>query len=93
MDDQIQDLGMLDTEYVACLAKGFDPVLDRNLIALFKDKPRYRHLTRFLELTTKDQPPTDAEWEEIYLVWDKMHFERGEKNSGLDREAIMLRWT
>ncbi|KYC34916.1 hypothetical protein WA1_50290 [Scytonema hofmannii PCC 7110] len=86
MDDQIQDLNMLDTEYLAWLAKGFDPVLDRNLILLFKDKPRYRHLTRFLELTTKDQPPTDAEWEEIYLVWDKRYKERGEKTPELDRK-------
>jgi hypothetical protein len=44
MDNQIQDLGMLDTEYAAYLAKGFDPDLDRKIIALFKDKPRYRHL-------------------------------------------------
>lgn len=83
---------MLDTEYLTFLAKGYDPVLDRNLIALFRDSLRHRNITRFLELVTKDQPPTNAEWDEINLVWKKMCIEQGFEPTEMDREKVMSRW-
>jgi hypothetical protein len=91
-DPNIHDLNMTDTEYVACLAKGYDPVLDRNIIALFKENPRYRTLTQFLEIVTKATPLTDDEWKELDIIWEKLCKEKGWSGSDLDREAIMARW-
>ena len=46
----IQDLGMTDTEYAELVSKGYEPVLDRQLIALGEDPDKARKFTRFVGL-------------------------------------------
>lgn len=66
----IQDLGITDTEYAALIAKGYEPVLERELIALGEDPDQARKLTRFVGLL-KDKPPeTEEDWEEFMAAWE-----------------------
>lgn len=66
----IQDLGMTDIEYAAFVAKGYEPVLERQLIALGEDADQARKLTRFVGLLQDKPPETESDWEEFMLMWE-----------------------
>lgn len=67
----IQDLGMTDTEYAALVAKGYEPVLKRQLTALGEDADQARKLTRFVGLLQDKPPQTEEEWEEFMAAWEE----------------------
>jgi len=50
MNKSIKDLGMTDTEYAQLVSKGYEPVLQRQLIALGEDPDKARKFTRFVGL-------------------------------------------
>ncbi|HEY9740612.1 MAG TPA: hypothetical protein V6C90_09000 [Coleofasciculaceae cyanobacterium] len=65
----IHDLGMVDTEYAALVAKGYEPVLEHQLIALGEEPDRARKLTRLAGLVQNKPPETDEEWNEFMETW------------------------
>lgn len=67
----IQDLGMTDTEYAALVAKGYESVLERQLIALGEDPNQARKLTRFVGLLQDKPPETEPEWKEFMAAWEE----------------------
>ncbi|MBW4637885.1 MAG: hypothetical protein KME05_06555 [Gloeocapsa sp. UFS-A4-WI-NPMV-4B04] len=66
----IQDLGMTDTEYAALVAKGYEPVLERQLITLGENPDQARKLTQFVGLLQDKLPETGSEWEEFMAAWE-----------------------
>lgn len=56
---------MTDTEYVALIAKGYEPVLERLLICLGENPHQARKLTRFVGLLQGKSLETESEWEEF----------------------------
>lgn len=66
----IQDLGMTDTEYAQLVSKGYEPVLERQLIALGEDPDKARKFTRFVGLLQDKPPETKSEWEEFMAAWE-----------------------
>ena len=67
----IQDLGMTDTEYAALVSKGYEPVLERQLIALGEDPDEARKFTQFVGLLQDKPPETESEWEEFMSAWEE----------------------
>jgi hypothetical protein len=65
----IHDLGMTDTEYAALAAKGYEPVLEQQLIAIGEDPDQARSLTKLAGLVQHKPPETDAEWDEFMAAW------------------------
>lgn len=65
----IQDLGMTDTEYAQLVSKGYEPVLERQLIALGEDPDKARKFTRFVGLLQDKPPATEEEWVEFMAAW------------------------
>jgi hypothetical protein len=49
-DPLIHDLGMTDTEYTVLVAKGYEPVLEHQLIAIGEDPSQARRLTKLAGL-------------------------------------------
>jgi hypothetical protein len=70
-EPQIHDLGMTDTEYAALAAKGYQPLLEHQLIALGEAPSQARKLTKVVGLL-KDKPPeNDEEWDEFLAAWEE----------------------
>ena len=67
----IQDLGMTDTEYAALIAKGYEPVLESQLISIGEDPEQARKLTRFVGLLQDKPPETESDWEEFMAAWEE----------------------
>jgi hypothetical protein len=65
----IYDLGMSDTEYAALAAKGYEPVLEHQLIGIGEDPNQARNLTKLAGLVQNKPPETDEEWEEFMEAW------------------------
>jgi hypothetical protein len=65
----IHDLGMTDTEYAALAAKGYEPVLEHQLIAIGEDPEQARNLTKLVGLLQNKPPETDEEWNEFMEAW------------------------
>lgn len=53
------------------IAKGYKPVLERQLIALGEDADQARKLTRFVGLLQHKPPETESEWEEFMSAWEE----------------------
>jgi hypothetical protein len=68
-DPLIHDLGMTDTEYTALVAKGYEPVLEHQLIAIGEDPNQARKLTKLAGLVQHKPPETDEEWDEFMEAW------------------------
>ena len=75
-DPPIHDLNMSDTEYAQLVSKGYEPILERQLIALGEDPNKARSLTRFVGLLQDKPPETDEEWEELTSAWEDACGER-----------------
>ena len=71
-DPPIEDLGLIDTEYAQLLAQGYDPELERQLVALGEQPTNARKMTRFLGLLKGKSPETESDWEELILDWDQI---------------------
>ncbi len=69
-DLPVEDLGLTDTEYAQLLAQGYDPELERQLVALGEQPSIARKMTRFLGLLKGKSPETESDWEELILDWD-----------------------
>lgn len=67
----IHDLGMTDTEYAALAAKGYEPILERQLIDIGEDPNTARKLTQFVGLLQSKPPETEEEWEELMIAWEE----------------------
>ena len=65
----IHDLHMSDIEYAALAAKGYEPVLEHQLIALGEEPDQARKLTRLAGLVQNKPPETDEEWNEFMETW------------------------
>ena len=50
-------------------AKGYEPVLEQQLIAIGKDPDQARSLTKLAGLVQHKPPETNAEWDEFMAVW------------------------
>lgn len=61
---------MLDTEYAALIAKGYEPGLERQLISLGENPDQARKLTRFVGLLQDKPPETESEWVEFMATWE-----------------------
>lgn len=70
IDLPVEDLGLTDTEYAQLLAQGYDPELERQLVALGEQPSIARKMTRFLGLLKGKSPETESDWEELILDWD-----------------------
>lgn len=68
----IQDLNLTDTEYAALLTQGYDPELERQLIALGQDPDKARKMARFFGLLKGKTLESQEERDELVRVWDKM---------------------
>jgi hypothetical protein len=68
-DSLIYDLRMTDTEYAALATKGYEPVLEQQLIAIGKDPSQARRLTKLAGLVQHKPPETDEEWDEFMEAW------------------------
>ncbi len=86
------DLNMTDTEYAALIAKGYDPIIKQQLITLGQNPSDARHMARFMGLTTKATPRTDAEWEEFNATWVDICNAHGCDALALDRFPLMAAW-
>ena len=71
-DSPIEDLGLIDTEYAQLLAQGYDPELERQLVALGEQPTNARKMTRFLGRLLGKSPETESDWEELILDWDQI---------------------
>lgn len=69
-DPPIHDLNMSDTEYAHLVSKGYEPILERQLVAIGEDPDTARALTRFVGLLQEKPPETDEEWEELLNPWE-----------------------
>ena len=69
-DLPIEDLGLIDTEYAQLLTQGYDPELERQLIALGEQPISARKMTRFLGLLRGKALETESDWEELILDWN-----------------------
>jgi len=65
----IHDLRMTDTEYAALVAKGYEPVLEHQLITIGEDLEQARNLTKLAGLLQNKPPETDEEWDEFMEAW------------------------
>ncbi|MBW4545935.1 MAG: hypothetical protein KME25_16025 [Symplocastrum torsivum CPER-KK1] len=75
-EPQIHDLGMTDTEYATLAAKGYEPLLELQIIAIGEAPSQARKLTKVVGLL-KDKPPkTDEEWSEFMTAWEDACQER-----------------
>ena len=75
-DPPIHDLNMSDTEYAQLISKGYEPILERQLIALGEDPGKARSLTQFVGLLQDKPPETEPEWEELMSAWEDACGER-----------------
>ena len=89
---EIHDLNMLDTEYAALIAKGYDPIIEHQLITLGQNSSDARDLARLMGLITKANPRTDAEWEEFNATWVNICNAHGCEALTLDRFPLMAAW-
>ena len=71
-DPPIEDLKMTDTEYARLLTQGYDPELERQLIAIGERPTVARKMTRFFGLLKGKSPKTESDWEELLDNWDNM---------------------
>jgi uncharacterized protein YrzB (UPF0473 family) len=60
---------MTDTEYAALLTKGYEPVLEHQLITIGEDPEQARNLTKLAGLLQNKPPETDEEWDEVMEAW------------------------
>jgi hypothetical protein len=60
---------MIDTEYAALAAKGYEPVLEHQLITIGEDPSLARNLTKLAGLVQNKPPETDEEWDEFMEAW------------------------
>lgn len=68
-DPQLRDLGMTDMEYAALAAKGYEPVLEQQLIDIGEDPDQARSLAKLAGLVQHKPPETDEEWDEFMEAW------------------------
>lgn len=68
----IHDLNMTDTEYAALAIKGYEPILERQLIAIGENPDKARSLTRFVGLLQDKPPETEEEWQELMTMWEEV---------------------
>jgi hypothetical protein len=66
----IQDLGMTDTEYAQLVSKGYQPVLEQQLIAPGEDPDKARKFTKFVGLLQDKPPQTESEGKEFMSAWE-----------------------
>lgn len=59
---------MTDTEYAALAAKGYEPILEQQLIAIGEDPDQARNLAKLAGLVQHKPPETDEEWDEFMAV-------------------------
>jgi hypothetical protein len=71
-DPLIHDLGMTDTEYAALAAKGYEPALEHQLIAIGSETDQARKLTKLAGLVQHKPPETDEEWDEFMTAWTEV---------------------
>ena len=71
-DAPIEDLDLIDTEYAQLLAQGYDPELERQLVALGEQPTNARKMTQFLGWLLGKSPETESDWEELILDWDQI---------------------
>ncbi len=63
---------MTDTEYTALLAKGYEPVLEHQLITIGEEPEQARNLTKLAGLLQNKPPETDEEWNEFMEAWTEV---------------------
>lgn len=68
-DPPIEDLEMTDEEYAHLLTQGYDPELERQLIALGEHPSITRKMTRFFGLLKGKTLETQEEQEELSRAW------------------------
>ena len=66
----MEDLAMTDTEYAQLLAQGYDPELERQLVALGEHSTIARKMTRFSGVLKGKSPETESDGEELIDDWD-----------------------
>lgn len=71
-DLPIKDLGLTDTEYAQLLTQGYDPELERQLVAIGEDPTVARKMTRFFGLLKGNSLEAELDWEELILDWDQI---------------------
>ena len=71
-DLPIKDLSLTDTEYAQLLTQGYDPELERQLIAIGERPSVPRKMTRFFGLLKGQSPETESDWEELIDDWDNI---------------------
>ena len=86
------DLNMLDTEYAALIAKGYDPTIEQQLITLGQNPIDARDMARFMGLITKATPRTDEGWEEFNAIWVDICNAHGYEALALDKFPLMAAW-
>lgn len=66
----IHDLNLTDTEYAAMLTKGYDPILEEQLIALGENPTQARKISVFMGQLKKNPRETPENWEELLNCWE-----------------------
>lgn len=72
IDPPIEDLDMSDEQYVQLLTQGYDPELERQLVAIGELPDKARKMTRFFGLLKGKSPETEEDWEGLIDDWDKI---------------------
>lgn len=89
---ELHDLNMLDTEYAALVGKGYDPIIEHQLITLGQNPSDAHDLARLMGLIIKANPQTDAEWEEFNATWVDICNAHGCEPLTIDRLPLMAAW-
>lgn len=71
-DPPIEDLNLTDTEYAQLLTQGYDPELERQLIAIGEPPTIARKMTHFFGLLKGKSPETESDLEELIDDWDNV---------------------
>lgn len=66
----LEDLGMSDVEYAELVTKGYEPVLERQLITLGEEPDQARKIARFVGLLQNKPPQTQPESKELLATWE-----------------------
>lgn len=72
IDPPIEDLSLTDTEYAQLLTQGYDPELERQLIAIGERPTVARKMTQFFGLFKGKSPETESDWEELIDKWENI---------------------
>lgn len=89
---ELHDLNMLDTEYAALIAKGYDSTIEQQLITLGQNPSDARDMARLMGFITKATPQTDEEWEEFNAIWVDICNAHGCDALALNKFPLMAAW-